>query len=187
MSQEGHFRTPPKKCLAPECWTATCTVGQCDLRREKPRLIVAAITFYTRPNPWRKLRRLLKYVDLLAAQGGFYCTEGGVSVIVGVPKETKLDEYRVSMLPVGVEELNRAGHTVLVQREAGVGSGLPDELYLESRRQTGRHRGRSFLRRRHDREGEGAAARRKSKCAARGRRCSPTSISPPIANSPKRF
>jgi alanine dehydrogenase len=53
-------------------------------------------------------------------------------VIVGVPKETKRDEYRVSMLPVGVEEMKRAGHTVLVQHEAGVGSGLPDELYLEA-------------------------------------------------------
>ncbi len=53
-------------------------------------------------------------------------------MIVGVPKETKRDEYRVSMLPVGVEEMKRAGHTVLVQREAGVGSGLPDNLYQEA-------------------------------------------------------
>jgi len=50
-------------------------------------------------------------------------------MIVGVPKETKKDEYRVSMLPVGVEELVRAGHRVLVQRSAGAGSGLPDEAY----------------------------------------------------------
>jgi alanine dehydrogenase len=50
-------------------------------------------------------------------------------VIVGVPKETKRDEYRVAMLPVGVEELVRAGHTVLVERGAGSGSGLPDESY----------------------------------------------------------
>ena len=34
-------------------------------------------------------------------------------MIVGIPKETKKDEYRVSMLPVGVEELVRAGHRVL--------------------------------------------------------------------------
>jgi alanine dehydrogenase len=33
------------------------------------------------------------------------------------------------MLPVGVEELVRAGHRVLVQRSAGAGSGLPDEAY----------------------------------------------------------
>ena len=37
-------------------------------------------------------------------------------MIVGVPKEIKQDEYRVAMLPVGVEELTRAGHKVLVER-----------------------------------------------------------------------
>jgi alanine dehydrogenase len=50
-------------------------------------------------------------------------------MIVGVPKETKRDEYRVAALPVGVEELVRAGHRVLVERSAGAGSGLPDEAY----------------------------------------------------------
>ena len=49
--------------------------------------------------------------------------------IVGIPKETKRDEYRVALLPVGVEDLVRAGHTVIVQRTAGAGSGLPDEAY----------------------------------------------------------
>ena len=48
---------------------------------------------------------------------------------VGVPKETKTDEYRVAMLPVGVEELTRAGHRVLVQAGAGQGSGIEDERY----------------------------------------------------------
>ena len=50
-------------------------------------------------------------------------------MIVGVPRETKRDEYRVALLPVGAEELARAGHTVLVERSAGSGSGLPDEAY----------------------------------------------------------
>jgi len=50
-------------------------------------------------------------------------------MIVGIPKETKRDEYRVAMLPVGVEELVRAGHRVVVERNAGSGSGLPDESY----------------------------------------------------------
>jgi len=50
-------------------------------------------------------------------------------MIVGVPRETKRDEYRVGLLPVGVEELVRAGHEVLVERSAGSGSGLPDEAY----------------------------------------------------------
>jgi alanine dehydrogenase len=50
-------------------------------------------------------------------------------MIVGVPKETKRDEYRVAMLPVGAEELVRSGHQVLVQRTAGSGSGLLDDDY----------------------------------------------------------
>ncbi len=53
-------------------------------------------------------------------------------MIVAVPKEIKRDEYRVAMLPVGVEELGRAGHKVLVQRGAGDGSGLPDILYEQA-------------------------------------------------------
>jgi alanine dehydrogenase len=52
-------------------------------------------------------------------------------MLVGVPKETKRDEYRVGMLPVGVEELRRAGHRVLIEAGAGLGSGLPDQAYLE--------------------------------------------------------
>src|SRR5436190_21302337 len=50
-------------------------------------------------------------------------------MIVGVPKEIKPDEYRVAMVPAGVEELTRAGHTVLIQTGAGGGSGIPDEQY----------------------------------------------------------
>jgi alanine dehydrogenase len=50
-------------------------------------------------------------------------------MIVGVPKEVKPDEYRVAMVPAGVEELTRAGHTVLIQTAAGAGSGITDELY----------------------------------------------------------
>ncbi len=50
-------------------------------------------------------------------------------MIVGVPKEIKRDEYRVGLLPVGVEELIRAGHQVLVEAGAGVGSGLADAEY----------------------------------------------------------
>ncbi len=52
-------------------------------------------------------------------------------MIVGVPREIKHDEYRVGILPVGVEELRRAGHQVLVERGAGLGSGLPDAAYQE--------------------------------------------------------
>ncbi len=51
-------------------------------------------------------------------------------MIIGVPTEVKTDEYRVAMLPVGVEELVSRGHQVLVQSGAGLGSGLADHDYL---------------------------------------------------------
>jgi alanine dehydrogenase len=51
-------------------------------------------------------------------------------MIVGVPREVKRDEYRVGILPVGVEELVRSGHHVLVEAGAGLGSGLADHDYL---------------------------------------------------------
>ena len=51
-------------------------------------------------------------------------------MIVGIPKEVKEDEYRVAILPVGVEELVTRGHKVLVQSCAGIGSGLADHDYL---------------------------------------------------------
>lgn len=51
---------------------------------------------------------------------------------IGVPREVKNDEYRVAMLPVGVEELVLDGHQVLIEAGAGLGSGLTDEEYAES-------------------------------------------------------
>lgn len=53
-------------------------------------------------------------------------------MIVGVPKEIKQDEYRVSVVPVGVESLVKAGHTVLVQGSAGRGTGILDGEYTEA-------------------------------------------------------
>jgi len=50
-------------------------------------------------------------------------------MIVGIPTETKTHEYRVSITPVGVDELVRRGHTVLVQRDAGIGSGITNDEY----------------------------------------------------------
>ncbi|HMP77953.1 MAG TPA: alanine dehydrogenase [Pirellulaceae bacterium] len=50
-------------------------------------------------------------------------------MIVGVPKEVKKDEYRVAMIPVGVHELVRRGHQVLIESGAGMGSGLTDQQY----------------------------------------------------------
>lgn len=53
-------------------------------------------------------------------------------MIIGVPKEIKRDEYRVALLPVGAEELVRAGHEVIVEAGAGLGSGLADHEYLRA-------------------------------------------------------
>lgn len=51
---------------------------------------------------------------------------------VGVPKEIKNNECRVGMTPAGVAELVKRGHTVVVQRTAGEGSGFTDEMYVEA-------------------------------------------------------
>ena len=48
---------------------------------------------------------------------------------VGVPTEVKPDEYRVALTPAGVRELADAGHDVLVQTSAGLGSAIPDDAY----------------------------------------------------------
>jgi alanine dehydrogenase len=48
-------------------------------------------------------------------------------MIIGIPKEIKTLENRVSMTPGAVETLVRRGHSVLVEAGAGLGSGLTDE------------------------------------------------------------
>lgn len=50
-------------------------------------------------------------------------------MIIGIPKEVKRHEYRVSLVPAGVEELRKEGHTVLVETGAGSGSGIADKEY----------------------------------------------------------
>lgn len=50
-------------------------------------------------------------------------------MIVGVPKELEPQESRVSVTPHGASELKEAGHEVLVERDAGVGSGFSDDEY----------------------------------------------------------
>jgi alanine dehydrogenase len=48
---------------------------------------------------------------------------------IGIPKEVKNNEYRVSMIPSGVKTLTEHGHKVLIQESAGEGSGLSDAEY----------------------------------------------------------
>jgi alanine dehydrogenase len=53
-------------------------------------------------------------------------------MIIGVPKEIKKHESRVGLLPGGVKALVKNGHTVHIQRGAGLGSGFGDEQYREA-------------------------------------------------------
>ncbi|MBP3355660.1 MAG: alanine dehydrogenase [Rikenellaceae bacterium] len=53
-------------------------------------------------------------------------------MIIGVPKEIKNNENRVSLTPSGARELTRRGHRVYVQQSAGENSGFPDERYAEA-------------------------------------------------------
>ncbi|MEQ1856091.1 MAG: alanine dehydrogenase [Longimicrobiales bacterium] len=50
-------------------------------------------------------------------------------MIIGVPKEIKADEYRVAATPAGIEMLVRAGHQIVVEKGAGLGSGFTDDFY----------------------------------------------------------
>jgi alanine dehydrogenase len=48
---------------------------------------------------------------------------------IGVPKEIKIQEYRVGLTPAGVRELAQRGHQVVVEHDAGMGIGYGDEAY----------------------------------------------------------
>lgn len=53
-------------------------------------------------------------------------------MIIGVPKEIMDQEFRVALTPAGVRTLVDAGHQVLVERDAGAGSGILDHVYREA-------------------------------------------------------
>jgi len=50
-------------------------------------------------------------------------------MIIGVPKEIKNNENRVALTPAGVNALVKSGHKVIVEKSAGIGSGIEDEAY----------------------------------------------------------
>ena len=52
-------------------------------------------------------------------------------MIIGILKEIKPEENRVSMTPAGVEVMRQHGHTILVEKNSGKGSGFDDELYIK--------------------------------------------------------
>jgi len=59
----------------------------------------------------------------------FILFERSISMRVGVPKEIKVLEFRVGMLPAGVAELVHDGHEVFVETNAGIGIGMTDADY----------------------------------------------------------
>jgi len=50
-------------------------------------------------------------------------------MIIGVPKEIKISENRVGMTEAGVRQLVKEGHSLFVEKDAGVGSGISNEQY----------------------------------------------------------
>lgn len=50
-------------------------------------------------------------------------------MIIGVPREIKCHEYRVALTPEGARQLVRDGHQLLIEPEAGAGSGFDDAAY----------------------------------------------------------
>lgn len=53
-------------------------------------------------------------------------------MVIGIPKEIKTFEYRVSMTPNGARRLVEAGHTVLIEKMAGIGAGFKDDDYRKA-------------------------------------------------------
>ena len=53
-------------------------------------------------------------------------------MVIGVPKEIKTNENRIALVPAGAEALVGAGHTVYVEKDGGVGSGFPDQAYIDA-------------------------------------------------------
>ena len=51
-------------------------------------------------------------------------------MVIGVPREIKSQEARVALLPSAAYQLIQRGHQVLVEQNAGLGSGYPDEQYI---------------------------------------------------------
>ncbi len=58
--------------------------------------------------------------------------QGGNAMLIGVPKEIKNNENRVAATPASVLTLVQAGHQVLIEKNAGVGSGFEDEAYVQA-------------------------------------------------------
>src|ERR1700721_3325624 len=69
------------------------------------------------------------FLDAWVSNLAIPVSPAGVFMKIGVPKEIKIHEYRVGLVPAGVRELVDAGHQVLVQSGAGAGIGFEDSHY----------------------------------------------------------
>ena len=87
------------------------------------------------PHFWKKrtetARELRKSAAIVRKSFKQY-RPGGITVKVGIPKEVKVLEFRVGMLPSGVRELIHDGHEVFVERDAGAGIGMTDQDYQDA-------------------------------------------------------
>jgi len=63
---------------------------------------------------------------------------------IGVPREIKVHEYRVGLVPAGVRELVAAGHEVMIETEAGEGVGILDLQYQQAGASIGRNAAEVF-------------------------------------------
>src|SRR3954451_15517288 len=71
----------------------------------------------------------LYYRDVIT---GMFSKEECTAMRVGVPKEIKIHEYRVGLTPGTVREYVAAGHSVVVETNAGAGIGATDEVYRKA-------------------------------------------------------
>ncbi len=53
-------------------------------------------------------------------------------MLIGCPKEIKNNEYRVGLIPAAVKMYTQNGHKVLIEKGAGLGSGIQDQEYIEA-------------------------------------------------------
>ena len=71
-------------------------------------------------------------IKLWSYRGEIVLDEEGRAMRIGVPKEIKVHEYRVGIVPSGVRDLVAAGHELCVETGAGAGIGFSDEDYVQS-------------------------------------------------------
>ena len=102
-------------------------------------------------------------------------------MVIGVPKEIKEQEFRVALLPSGAYQLIKRGHKVIVEKNAGAGSGYPDADYTQAGA-TILDSHEAVFDRPTRRESEGAVSRRVSVAATR-----PDSVHLPASGSEPLF